>query len=190
MFLLEASSTQVIVGSCWPTCSLGSPLKTNMLPCLMLRQVPLPSRSGWPLVRYTSSNDWVSQIGRQAGVPWRGVIPPAPHAGLASMGGASQATGSGWCRKWCSFRCRLTGKDQTLHTRHTGAGTGGAAKGIAVVPRRVALLKTALVVPQAAGTIGGPDARGSARVSRRCWGNCTTRLCRRQCRRCDSFGHC
>ena len=36
-----------------------------------------------------------------AGVPWSGVIPPAPHAGLASMGGASQATGSGWCcKRW------------------------------------------------------------------------------------------
>jgi hypothetical protein len=41
------------------------PRKTNMLPCLMQRQVPLPSRSGWPLVRCTSSNDWVSRIGRQ-----------------------------------------------------------------------------------------------------------------------------
>jgi hypothetical protein len=34
-------------------------------------------------------------------VPWSGVNPPAPHAGLASMGGASQASGSGWCcKRW------------------------------------------------------------------------------------------
>jgi len=38
---------------------------------------------------------------QDAGVPQSGVIPPAPHAGLASLGGASQATGSGWCcKRW------------------------------------------------------------------------------------------
>jgi hypothetical protein len=41
------------------------PLENQYAPLLMLRQVPLPSRSGWLLVRCTSSNDWVSQIGRQ-----------------------------------------------------------------------------------------------------------------------------
>jgi hypothetical protein len=34
-----------------------------------------------------------------AGAPRSGVIPPASHAGLASLGGSSQATGSGWCCK-------------------------------------------------------------------------------------------
>ena len=38
---------------------------------------------------------------KQSSVPWSGVNPPAPHAGLASMGGASQASGSGWCcKRW------------------------------------------------------------------------------------------
>ena len=42
-----------------------------------------------------------TELGVPAGVPRSGVISPAPHAGLASLGGASQATGSGWCcKRW------------------------------------------------------------------------------------------
>jgi IS5 family transposase len=42
-----------------------------------------------------------ANIHDSAGVPRSGVIPPAPHAGLANLGGASQVTGSGWCcKRW------------------------------------------------------------------------------------------
>jgi hypothetical protein len=41
------------------------------------------------------------RVAEQAGVPRSGVNPPVPHAGLVSLGGASQTTGSGWCcKRW------------------------------------------------------------------------------------------
>jgi hypothetical protein len=44
---------------------------------------------------------YLNIAGSLSSVPWSGVNPPAPHAGLASMGGASQASGSGWCcKRW------------------------------------------------------------------------------------------